>query len=214
MKLRVFSLLSALLLAALLAGCGPSDAGSAAGLSIHFIDVGQANASLLLCGGQAMLIDGGSAERGSQVSGYLRQLGISYLDFVVCTSADEAHMGGLAAPLYTCAVGRVLSPAPQTDDPVFEHFRRYTEAQGLSPAVPEPGESFSLGDATVTVLEPEDDSGILSLQVEHGGVSLRFSGDLEATLADALPESEDGGAAGNLVAESDGASLRLIPPET
>ena len=150
-----------------------------------------------------MLIDGGSAERGSQVSGYLRQLGISYLDFVVCTSADEAHMGGLAAPLYTCAVGRVLSPAPQTDDPVFEHFRRYTEAQGLSPA-----------DATVTVLEPEDDSGILSLQVEHGGVSLRFSGDLEATLADALPESEDGGAAGNLVAESDGASLRLIPPET
>ena len=80
--------------------------------------------------------------------------------------------------------------------------------------MPEPGESFSLGDATVTVLEPEDDSGILSLQVEHGGVSLRFSGDLEATLADALPESEDGGAAGNLVAESDGASLRLIPPET
>lgn len=83
-----------------------------------------------------MLIDGGSAERGSQVAGYLSQQGITYLDYVVCTSADETHMGGLSGPLYTCAVGQVLSPVDDAGSPVFADFRRYTEAQGLSPGRP------------------------------------------------------------------------------
>ena len=105
MKQRTFPLLAVLLLAAALSGCQSTAAGDSAGLSIHFIDPGQTSSALLLCGGQAMLIDGGSAERGSQVAGYLSQQGITYLDYVVCTSADETHMGGLSGPLYTCAVG-------------------------------------------------------------------------------------------------------------
>ena len=139
MKQRTFPILAVLLLAAALSGCQSTAAGDSAGLSIHFIDPGQTSSALLLCGGQAMLIDGGSAERGSQVAGYLSQQGITYLDYVVCTSADETHMGGLSGPLYTCAVGQVLSPVEDAGSPVFADFRRYTEAQGLSPAVPEAG---------------------------------------------------------------------------
>ena len=74
----------------------------------------------------AMLIDGGSAERGSQVAGYLSQQGITYLDYVVCTSADETHMGGLSGPLYTCAVGQVLSP-------VEDAAARYLRISGATP---------------------------------------------------------------------------------
>ena len=88
MKQRTFPILAVLLLAAALSGCQSTAAGDSAGLSIHFIDPGQTSSALLLCGGQAMLIDGGSAERGSQVAGYLSQQGITYLDYVVCTSAD------------------------------------------------------------------------------------------------------------------------------
>ena len=145
MKQRTFPILAVLLLAAALSGCQSTAAGDSAGLSIHFIDPGQTSSALLLCGGQAMLIDGGSAERGSQVAGYLSQQGITYLDYVVCTSADETHMGGLSGPLYTCAVGQVLSPVEDAGSPVFADFRRYTEAQGLSPAVPEAGSVFPPG---------------------------------------------------------------------
>ena len=162
MKQRTFPILAVLLLAAALSGCQSTAAGDSAGLSIHFIDPGQTSSALLLCGGQAMLIDGGSAERGSQVAGYLSQQGITYLDYVVCTSADETHMGGLSGPLYTCAVGQVLSPVEDAGSSVFADFRRYTEAQGLSPAVPEAGSVFPLGDAQVTVVETDAAAQTLS----------------------------------------------------
>ena len=190
MKQRTFPILAVLLLAAALSGCQSTAAGDSAGLSIHFIDPGQTSSALLLCGGQAMLIDGGSAERGSQVAGYLSQQGITYLDYVVCTSADETHMGGLSGPLYTCAVGQVLSPVEDAGSSVFADFRRYTEAQGLSPAVPEAGSVFPLGDAQVTVVETDAAAQTLSLQVDYGDTSLQFTSDLEDAVAAVASEAE------------------------
>ena len=160
----------------------------------------------------AMLIDGGSAERGSQVAGYLSQQGITYLDYVVCTSADETHMGGLSGPLYTCAVGQVLSPVEDAGSPVFADFRRYTEAQGLSPAVPEAGTVFPLGDAQVTVVETDDAAQTLSLQVDYGDTSLQFTSDLEDAVAAVASEAEGELPLGALVAGSDGTQFFLLDP--
>ena len=64
MRQRTFPILAVLLLAAALSGCQSTAAGDSAGLSIHFIDPGQTSSALLLCGGQAMLIDGGGAPAG------------------------------------------------------------------------------------------------------------------------------------------------------
>lgn len=116
MKQRTFPILAVLLLAAALSGCQSTAAGDSAGLSIHFIDPGQTSSALLLCGGQAMLIDGGSAERGSQVAGYLSQQGITYLDYVVCTSADETHIGGLSG----------ATPRPRASPPPSRRPVRYS----------------------------------------------------------------------------------------
>ena len=210
MKQRTFPILAVLLLAAALSGCQSTAAGDSAGLSIHFIDPGQTSSALLLCGGQAMLIDGGSAERGSQVAGYLSQQGITYLDYVVCTSADETHMGGLSGPLYTCAVGQVLSPVEDAGSSVFADFRRYTEAQGLSPAVPEAGSVFPLGDAQVTVVETDAAAQTLSLQVDYGDTSLQFTSDLEDAVAAVASEAEGELPLGALVAGSDGTQFFLL----
>lgn len=212
MKQRTFPILAVLLLAAALSGCQSTAAGDSAGLSIHFIDPGQTSSALLLCGGQAMLIDGGSAERGSQVAGYLSQQGITYLDYVVCTSADETHMGGLSGPLYTCAVGQVLSPVEDAGSPVFADFRRYTEAQGLSPAVPEAGSVFPLGDAQVTVVETDAAAQTLSLQVDYGDTSLQFTSDLEDAVAAVASKAEGELPLGALVAGSDGTQFFLLDP--
>ncbi|UQT47826.1 hypothetical protein M5E87_23820 [Flavonifractor plautii] len=189
MKQRTFPILAVLLLAAALSGCQSTAAGDSAGLSIHFIDPGQTSSALLLCGGQAMLIDGGSAERGSQVAGYLSQQGITYLDYVVCTSADETHMGGLSGPFTPAPWGRYSPRWMMLKQPVFADFRRYTEAQGLSPPSRRPVR-YSPGDAQVTVVETDAAAQTLSLQVDYGDTSLQFTSDLEDAVAAVASEAE------------------------
>lgn len=66
-----------------------------AGLTVHFIDVGQADCALLESGGEYMLIDGGNREDGRLVVSYLEQQGVEELAAVVCTHAHEDHVGGL-----------------------------------------------------------------------------------------------------------------------
>ncbi len=164
-------------------------------LAVHFIDVGQADSALLLCGGQAMLIDGGNVDDSSLVVSYLTAQGVDELDYLVCTHAHEDHAGGLSGPLNTCSVRQVFSPVTEYDSKSFRDFLTYTEAQGLSPTVPEPDATFALGEAVVTVLGPRreypdtNDTSIV-LRVDYGETSFLFTGDMERTAeADLL---EDG----------------------
>ena len=66
-------------------------------LSVHFIDVGQADCALLLCGGESMLIDGGNAADSSLLFSYLKKLNVTSIDYMVCSHAHEDHVGGLSA---------------------------------------------------------------------------------------------------------------------
>lgn len=63
-------------------------------LEVHFLDVGQGDATLLLCGGEAMLIDAGGNDQGTKIQNYLRKQGVEDLKYVVCTHPDEDHIGG------------------------------------------------------------------------------------------------------------------------
>ena len=49
------------------------------GLEVHFIDVGQADAALVICDGHYMLIDGGNAEDSDLVYAYLERHGARHL---------------------------------------------------------------------------------------------------------------------------------------
>lgn len=194
---RNFSLWTAVLaLLILLTGCDAAAWASsavpaptpAAGetLTVHFIDVGQADAALLLCGGQAMLIDGGNAADSSLVVSYLSSQGVEHLDYLVCTHAHEDHAGGLSGPLNTCTAGAVWSPVSEYESKAFADFLKYTRAQGLEPVRPQPDETYLLGDAIVTVLGPrldydETNDTSLVLRVDFGETSFLFTGDMERT---------------------------------
>lgn len=67
-------------------------------LAVHFIDVGQGDASLIeLPDGKTMLIDGGGTDVGArnQLLRYLRALKIKKLDYLMLTHPDSDHCGGL-----------------------------------------------------------------------------------------------------------------------
>lgn len=193
-KTRLNTALLILCLILLLSACGvqpdaPSQApGSAVPLSdtleVHFIDVGQADSALLICGGEAMLIDGGNVEDGSTVVAYIRDQGVERLDYVLCTHGHEDHVGGLAGVLAAYEAGTVLCPAESYDSTAFSNFVKYAGAQGLELATPEIDSSFMLCAAEVTILGPRLDYGdannsSIVLRVDYGETSFLFTGDME-----------------------------------
>ena len=198
MKKRVVCMLLGLIL--LLGGCEfsvperdvPEVSGD--GLTVHFIDVGQADSALLQCDGQTMLIDGGNVEESSLVVSYLENQGVEYLDYVVCTHAHEDHVGGLSGPLNTCTVGTVFSPVTEYSSKAFSDFARYTRQQGLELTVPSPGDAFALGSAQVTVLGPTEEyedtnNTSIVLRVDYGETSFLFTGDMERAAEEDLLEN-------------------------
>jgi len=156
-----------------------------AAFAVHFIDVGQADASLVICDGKAMLIDGGNSEDSSLIYSYLRDHGIEHLDYVVCTHAHEDHVGGLAGALSYATVGTVFSPVTSYNSRVFENFVKKVDERGKSITVPRAGQRFSLGSATVTVLGPvqeydEPNNTSIVLRIVFGELSFLFTGDMES----------------------------------
>ena len=156
MKKKLLSLL--LILALLLAGCAlPADTAapvSGEGLTVSFIDVGQADCALLECGGEFMLIDGGNRDDGQLVVSYLEQQGVETLSAVVCTHAHEHHVGGLPSVLAVYPTQAVYAPTRTYASKVFDDFVYYTDQQGLEITIPAPGDTWTLGQASVTVLGP------------------------------------------------------------
>lgn len=154
------------------------------GLTVHFIDVGQADSILLQCDGQAMLIDGGNAEDGTQVVSYLLQQGVTKLEYAVNTHPHEDHVGGLPAVLSVLETKNLWCPVAEYDSEYFEDLLYYAGLWELEPVCPAPGEIFPLGSAEITVLGALTDSTDINnhsliLSVRYGQNTFLFSGDAE-----------------------------------
>ncbi len=79
-------------------------------MQVHFIDVGQADATLFIQGEHVMLFDVATAGRGDDVVKYLQDLNIDYIDVLVLSHPHDDHMGGAAEVLNNIEVGMVYGP--------------------------------------------------------------------------------------------------------
>ncbi len=153
-------------------------------LELHFIDVGQGDAALLLCNGHAMLIDGGTSQNSSRIYTYLTKRGIKTLDYIVATHPHDDHVGGLAGALNAAKAERALSSVENADGRAFQSFLKYLSQQGVSVEVPQPGDTFDLGTAHITVLGPLRESAnvndtSLVLRIAFGDFHALLTGDAE-----------------------------------
>ena len=187
-----------LILALLLSGCSvevvlapeetavshviPSDSDDL--LTVHFIDVGQADCILIECGGDFMLIDGGNREDGQKVISYLQSCGVEELEAVICTHAHEDHVGGLPAVLAVYPTAAVYAPTNTYSSKVFDDFLYYVDQQRLEVTIPAPGDGFELGSAEILILGPvksyaETNDTSIVVKLTHGESTFLFTGDME-----------------------------------
>ena len=153
-------------------------------LTVHFIDVGQADCALLACDGKFMLIDGGNVADSSLVVSYLQKAGVEQLEAVICSHAHEDHVGGLPGVLAVFPTAAVYAPTNTYSSQCFDDFLYYTDQQRLSVTIPKPGDRIPFGDATVTVLGPtksypDPNNTSLILRVDFGDTRFLFTGDME-----------------------------------
>jgi len=93
-------------------------------------------------------------------------------------------MGGRILFQIVKTVSRAFSPVSANDSISFENFKKYLDKQGVEITVPAAGDTFPLGDSTVTVLGPKkvtdsDNNNSIVLKVTHGENSFLFTGDAE-----------------------------------
>lgn len=153
-------------------------------LTVHFIDVGQADCALVEYQGQYLLIDGGNRDDGQLVVSYLEQQGVEELAAVICTHAHEDHVGGLPSVLAVYPTAAVYAPTKTYSSNIFDKFLYYTDQQGLEVTIPAPGDEITLGIVTGTFLGPvqsyaDTNNTSLVLRLEFGDTAFLFTGDME-----------------------------------
>lgn len=124
----------------------------------HFIDVGQGDASLLLSGGQAILIDAGTMESSDSLITYLQECGVDELFAVVATHPHADHIGGMAQVIESFPIRHFYLGGETANTAVFSRMLDALEAQGVTPVIPEPGDELLLdSSASLLFLGPDED---------------------------------------------------------
>jgi competence protein ComEC len=155
--------------------------------SIHFVDVGHGDMSLIRAGSHAILIDTGDLYFDSV--GYLRAQGIEYLDAVILSHAHGDHTGGIASILETYEVG-ALYLNEETRAALAPSLKGYT---GRIVQVTEPmGLEYGKSHIEIWPLfSEESNDNALIVGLERENLRGYFLGDVSADILDDLHLSGD-----------------------
>ena len=158
----------------------PSQALAEPRFEIHFLDVGQGDAAIVICDDEVMMIDGGNPGDSDFIYSYLKNtIQVDHIDYMIASHPHEDHIGGLSGALNACSVGKVYSPVLEYDSRAFSSLAKYTEKQGLKLTLPIVGETFTLGSAVIQIL-----------RIVYGETSFLFTGDAECDAEHDLVDSE------------------------
>lgn len=164
---------------------------AAVNLQVNYIDVGQADAMFIqLPNGKNMVIDAGNNADSSTVVNYIRNKGVSRIDYVIGTHPDEDHIGGLDAVINNFSIGKVYMPNHPVSTQTYQDVISAINRKGLS---------LYTGKAGITLLNTTADGKTLKLnmvapvgssynnnnnysivlRLQYGHTSFLFTGDAE-----------------------------------
>jgi competence protein ComEC len=155
-------------------------------LTLHFLDVGQGDATLLVHPEVTVLIDTGRFDRRDVVP-LLRERGIERIDLLVVTHPHADHIGQFDLVMASFVVDEVWWSGSTTTSATFGRALAALETSEARYEEPRAGSTTRVGPLTVDVLAPGSgdplsdlNNASIALRITFGTFSLVTTGDAEA----------------------------------
>lgn len=158
-------------------------------LSVHFIDVGSADAMLIEYTDDEeqyhILIDSGDWNSRATVD-YLKQLKIPSLDIIIGTHPHADHIGQIDKIIEQFDVGEVWMSGIVSTSQVFERVIDAIALHEVGYHEPRAGEIYDIGPLIMEIVHPKTigknmNNGSISTKLTYGDISFLFTGDAEAS---------------------------------
>ena len=154
----------------------------------HFINVGQADCTLLKCNDDVVLIDAGDVDSAFTICQYLDSFGVKEIDYLILTHMHADHIGSAVDILKKYEVKNVILsrltegnvPASYLYDELLDELNK-CEAKILAANA---GDTYSLDSFSFTVLAPcreysELNNTSVVIKAVYGNLSFLYMGDAE-----------------------------------
>jgi competence protein ComEC len=163
--------------------------------TIHFIDVGQGDATLLQGPDFTVLIDAGRHDRNDVVP-YLTSVGVKELDLVIGTHPHADHIGQMDKVMQAFPVKEVWMSGDSHTSQIFERVLNAIFEHEVDYYEPRAGEHFEIGSLHIRVVNPVEVTGDLhegsiSLVATYGDISILFTGDAEKQTENAMLDRKE-----------------------
>lgn len=153
---------------------------------VLFINVGDADAALVLAGDKAFLVDTGRKKTAHRVLDALNMMGIRELEGVFITHSHSDHVGGLKEIAQNVPIGTVYCAAIGEQNKSGEmKTPKAIRKAGHEPVLLQAGQQVAAGDALFEVLGPlvedvnDDNDNSLVLRLTLQGVTFLLAGDMQ-----------------------------------
>lgn len=150
-------------------------------LKVHFINVGQADATLFQTGDVNILFDAGNWNRRDVVE-YLLSVGVEKIDLLIGSHPDADHIGQMPLILDQFQVDEVWMSGVESTSKTFENTLDKIIEHGVSYHEPRAGESYQLGHLFLDVIAPkqltnDSNEDSISVYFAFGKTGIVMTGD-------------------------------------
>lgn len=166
-------------------------------LIVHMIDCGQADSFLLVQGEKTCLVDCGTRGTGKDVVKYLKELGVTKLDYIIGTHPHDDHMGGMYDVLCNFETGTIILPKVKSGQVTTNWYLKLMnkiKSDKCQVEFAEVGDVYNIEDAKMQIIAAQRDCNNLNnysivTKVSFGEIDMIMTGDAETEVEEEILKS-------------------------
>lgn len=126
-------------------------------IKIYFIDVGEADSTLIYNNGEYSLIDAGNNKDGKKLVNYFKSLGITKFKYVITTHVHEDHIGGMDNIIREFPIEHFLIPDTKVDNLTYTEVIKELNNKNITIETPNIDDTFNMEEVNFKVLSIGND---------------------------------------------------------